>query len=103
MEKIILDLWMPRFSRLRPPWLSYDLDKGFMLDLHYYLISLCRSATIAWTMSTDRIEDSEKSFGLGTGGGMVGSEEPFEVVLVMQALCSSLHRQKVNRRDSMLL
>ena len=102
MEKIILDLWMPRFSRLRPPWLSYDLDKGFMLDLHYYLMSLCRSATIAWTMSTDRIDESEKSSGLGTGGGTFGSE-PFEVILVMQALCNSLNRQKVNRRDNMLL
>ena len=71
--------------------------------MHYHLMSLCRSATIAWTMSTDRIDESENSFGLGTGGGGTVGSEPFEVVLVMQALCSSLHRQKVNRRDSMLL
>ena len=35
-----------------------------------YLMSLCRSATIAWTISTDRIDDSEKETG---DGGTIGS------------------------------
>ena len=33
-------------------------------------MSLCRSATIAWTISTDRIDDSEKETG---DGGTIGS------------------------------